>query len=111
FRRVLFRSLFVQAEEAQVHGWMLPDGAAGPQCPAAEARARLVERRIEPSRAAGLLEQPELRGGRELSEDHAQQAKFHPRVSTQPAGEELRGDAGDGARLEGRRGPGALAGK
>src|SRR5256885_6018177 len=48
--------LFVEAEERQVHGSMLLDGAAAAQCPGTEARPRLVQGRIEAPRAARLLE-------------------------------------------------------
>src|SRR4029077_16930890 len=52
--------LFVEAEEREVHETMLLDRVAAPQCPAAEARPRLIQGRIQAAGTARLLEQPQL---------------------------------------------------
>src|ERR1700752_5420211 len=82
---------------------MLLDGISAAQRPLAEARPRLIERRIDAPAAAQLLEQPELGRGPQLCQDHAEQAKFRPRVGAQPAREQLR-------RRPGNDPPGGSAG-
>jgi len=82
---------------------MLLDRVAAPQRPAAEACPRLIEGCIEPPGPPRLLEQPQLRGGGQFSEDHPQQAKFRTAVAREPARQQLCRYAGDRTRLAGRR--------
>src|SRR5262249_285142 len=81
---------------------MLLDRITAPQCPAAETRPRLIEGRLQASRTARLLEQPQLRGRRQLSEDHPQQPKFPTGVGCEPPAKQLGRPPGDRPRLPGR---------
>src|ERR1700746_427715 len=87
---------------------MLLDRITAPHCPAAEAPPRLTEGRLQAAHTARLLEQPELRGWRQLSEDHPQQAKVRTGVGSEPAGKQLRRHPGARPRLAGRWGHRAL---
>src|SRR6516165_10904175 len=82
---------------------MLLDRITAPQCPVPESRPRFIEGRVQAPGTAHVLEQPELRAGRQLSEDHSEQAKFRTRVGAEPPREQFRRHPGDRPRLAGRR--------
>src|SRR5581483_7519203 len=68
--------LLVQAEEGQVHEPMLLDAVTAPQRVISEPGPGLIERGVQASEMRDTLEQPELRGGTEITQDHPQQSKF-----------------------------------
>ena len=84
--------LLVEAEKGQIHATMLLDGAAAPQRPAAEARARLIQRGIHARRAAARPRTgPAATPGVSSVRTTPSSRSFAPGLLGEPAAEQLRG--------------------
>ena len=102
--------LFVEAEERQVHASDATRSccrAAAPGCRSARAPRRASHRGGSSWRVSS--NSPSCDAGVSSVRTTPSRRSFAPRVRGQPAGQQLRGHPGDGARLAGRRRHGALA--